>query len=135
MMETKEKYGNMRDRHREELDSFKHWFFAFSEDQFKEGLSKLNAKPEDLYKLPSGGFVLKKHNQELKDMFDRQDRESAEAFKDNEFLLSALVYELCNHEYCITYDESDALQALGLDYTDIPTDIMQKATAIAGACE
>ena len=53
---------------------------------------------------------------------------------DKKQLLDALSYELMNHEYCITYDTSDALDALGLKESDIDADVMRKAKKAALSC-
>ena len=51
--------------------------------------------------------------------------------KEEKFLLEALAYELRNHEYCITYDPSDALDALGLKREDVSQKIMKEACLLA----
>ena len=42
MINTKETYNELKKRHQEGIDSFEHWFFAFSNDQLEEGLKRLN---------------------------------------------------------------------------------------------
>ena len=61
-------------------------------------------------------------------MLNAHHAEKQELLKDEQFLLRALTYELCNHEYCYNHDPTDALDTLGLDYEDVPRDIMIKAT-------
>ena len=59
-------------------------------------------------------FVRKTDRERLDALFAKYDAELAELIKDNKFLKNALFYELGNYEYGYTYDESEALQALGL---------------------
>ena len=126
-----ESYTQLKQRHTQEFNDFQYIFFAFSNDQLAEGLKKLNATTKDIYSIGAGGFVLKAHNQELRDMIDRHSAELEANKKDRKFLLESLVYELRNHEYSITYDETDALDALGLELADIPADILNKAKILA----
>ena len=70
----------------------------------------------------------------LKELFERQDKETKEAFKDDKILHDAIVYELANHEYCVTYDETDTLHALGIGRDKLMqdgrlADIFEKARA------
>ena len=39
-----------------------------------------------------------------------------------------IMYELANHEYCVTYDYEDALNALGMTFCEVKSnDVMYKA--------
>jgi hypothetical protein len=118
-------------RHYNELSGFDKIFWAFSNAQLAEGMTKLNAEPKDLVSIGHGGFVLKSHYQEFKDLLTRHANENKQHRKDKKNLLEALVYELQNHEYCISGDETDALDALGLSLADIPRDIFKKACMLA----
>jgi len=128
---TIETYQELKKRHSNEWSEFKYIFFAFSNEQLAEGLSKFNATAKDIYSIGSGGFVLKSHRQELSDLMDKHVSELEQNKKDRKFLLESLVYELKNHEYCITYDITDALEALDLTIEDIPADILKKAKRLA----
>lgn len=56
-------------------------------------------------------------------MLDRHSQEMDEAIKsDDDFVYRMFVYELCNHEYCITYDLEPTLCACGLDEDDVLKD-------------
>ena len=107
-------------RHYNELGGFNKIFWAFSNAQLVEGMTKLNAEPKDLISIGHGGFVLKSHYQEWKDLLARHSSEMKQHRRNKKNFLEALVYELKNHEYCITGDETDALDALGLDIKDVP---------------
>lgn len=93
-------------------------FFAFSNEQLKEGMEKFDAKPSDLSKVFGGGFILKKDSKKFSELMDKLDRDKKEFLSDRENLINAIEYELGNHEYCITYDPSDTISVLGLDVDD-----------------
>jgi hypothetical protein len=127
----KEAYQEMENRHHEELNSFDGVFFAFSEKQFNEGMKKIGLDPFDTDKIynlgNTGGYILKERSPAYRAMFDRHEQELAERMKDKDFFYKALVYELCNHEYCYTNDHTDALYALGINEEDIDTNVLIKA--------
>jgi len=110
-------------------------FYAFSNEQFDKGLTTLNLTRDNykdkLSSVGNGGYILKENVKELETFSINQHNELHEAYKDNDFLLKALTYELCNHEYCYTGDSTDALNALGLDLKDIPKDILKQARKVA----
>lgn len=124
---TLETYTQQKKRHSDEISTFKGLFWAFSNDQLTEGLSKINATVKDIVNIGAGGFILRTELQGFKDMLARHALECKELKKDVKKLFDALVYELGNHEYCITYDATDALDALGLTKEDVDPDLLKKA--------
>ena len=126
-----ETYTQQKQRHSKELNDFDGIFFAFSNQQFNEGMAKLGLSAENdkakVCTLGSGGIILKERAKAFNDMFKRNDQERTESFKNDAFMLDALSYELSNHEYCITYDTEDTLDALGLKLEDIKPDILIQA--------
>jgi len=97
-------------------------FWAFGNDQFKEGLDKLVAKGmlksgEKLVSIGAGGFMPKtnfdKLTQGMKEIEETFKKEIKEANARTEHIL----YELNNHEAFYTGTIDDTLQALGEDYT------------------
>lgn len=90
-------YQTLRDRQQAEVNDYlkKGAFFAFSDKQFKAGLEKLG-------------------RQEALD-----DPETG-----RQFAFDMFYYELCNHEFCLTEDPEETLDALGFTWEDI------KASAI-----
>lgn len=124
MIET---YVEQKKRHAEELNNFKGLFFAFSQEQLNEGLKKLNATTQDIVSIGAGGFILKAELQAFKDMYKRHGTERRELKNDRNKLFEALVYELRNHEYCVTYDTADALDSLGLTKDDVEPALLKKA--------
>jgi len=134
--QTKETYQNQKARHSKEMDNFKNIFFAFSNKQFTEGMAKFNLtdSKEDIAKvvsIGSGGIVLKTKAKDYVDMIVRFSNESTESLKDDTFMLEALSYELANHEYCITYELDETLDALGIKAEDIKPEILKQAKEYA----
>lgn len=118
------KYNEMRERHQKSINEFEGLGFAFSEEQFNEMCKELGIEPKDakekLYRIGSiGGFVLKDRNDALKELLNKNTAELEKAMKDEDFVFDAFNYELSNHEYIVTYDATDALEALGLTNEDI----------------
>lgn len=123
-------YTGLKARHAEELNEFKGIFFAFNNKQFKEELGKIGLTEKDknkIYSLSGGGFILKDRSKAFNAMFKRHDEERTQRNKEEKFLIESIVYELFNHEYCITGDIVPALDALGLEEKDIDLKILRKA--------
>lgn len=120
------RYRQMKERHRKEIEAFP-MFFAFNDKQFAEGMQKLGLKPTDtkeIYRLgETGGFYRKSDAQELRYMFLRHSLDLDEAIADDTtgegFIYDMFLYELANHEYCITMDYEDTFGALGLTSEEI----------------
>ena len=111
------KYYELKQRIQNEVNNFP-MFFAFSDDQFKEGLEKFGATPSELFRHPSSGFYRKTDAPKLHAMINRHNQELEAAMQDDDFMIDAIRYELANHEYCITFDRTDTVEALGLDMAD-----------------
>lgn len=124
---TTETHTQQKKRHMDEISTVKGLFWAFSNDQLNEGLNKINATVKDIVSIGAGGFILKTELQGFKDMLIRHELERKELKKDVKKLFDALVYEIGNHEYCITYDPQDALDALGLTKEDVDPELLKKA--------
>ena len=89
-------------------------------------MAALGLKPTDtdkIYKAPGGGFYRREDGPRLYDMMERFDQELQEAIASdktgNSFIYEMFLYELENHEYDVTMDLDETLDAL--DYT--PEDI------------
>lgn len=125
-------YTDLKNKHRKEVNEFTGIFFAFSNDQFREGLAKLNLpEGEKVVRIGGGGYIRKDRVQAFTDMFKRHDEERKQIKKDRKLLLDALAYELRNHEYGYTRDLEPALEVLDLKLEDIPADILTKAKKLA----
>ena len=114
-------YNDLRTRQQSEFNNFPS-FYAFSERQFKEGLARLNCKEKDLYSGPGGMFYRKADADKLHAMLRRFDDEMQVAYRDDDFLRDAIQYELANHEYCITLDVNETLEALGIEWDEVVSD-------------
>lgn len=123
-----ETHLEQKKRHQHEFGSFDGIFFAFSNEQMKEGIEKHGVNENNkIVSIGAGAFVLKNRLQEFKDLVARHEQERKQLRKDEKQLVSAIVYELQNHEYCITGDPDDALDALGLDRKTLSPSILKKA--------
>jgi len=81
--------------------------------------------------LGAGGYILKTRRDDFVAMFKKHKEEKQALKKQEKSLLEALVYELKNHEYCITYDVTDTLEALGYSKEDIEPSLLKKACKLA----
>ena len=124
-------YQQLRAKHSQQWSDLKGIFYAFSDQQFLEGLEKIGITFGDhtdkIYSLGGGGYILQTEAQNMKQLVIRSSEELTELLKDEAQLLDALSYELMNHEYCESYDTEPALDALGLKSADVPAHVMAKA--------
>ena len=129
-----ETYTELKARQAKELNNFEGIFFAFNKEQFTEGLEKVGLTKENvnqIYSLGAGGYIRKDKSAAFSAMFRRHAEEKDNRKKEEKFLFDSLVYELCNHEFCITGDVSDALKSLGYNQESIDQKILNKAMAEA----
>ena len=120
------KYCTMKDRHQAEIDAFP-MFFAFSTEQFTEGMKKLELRPDETDKIrkvgTTGGFIRKTDDDAFCKMLERHEQERDDAIGSDEtgegFIFDMFSYELANHEYNYTYDTEDTLDALGITQQDL----------------
>lgn len=123
------KYYELKQRHEKSINEFP-MMFAFSNEQFNEGMKKLGLEPTDtdkIYSIGAGGFIKKSDSEALDNLFKRNVEELQNAINEDltgeSFIYQMFLYELNNHEYSYTYDLSDTLDALGYTYEDIEKDI------------
>lgn len=127
-----ETYKDLKVRQAGELDNFEGIFFAFNSEQLKEGLQKIGAADTtQIFSLGAGGYIRKDRSAAFSAMFKRHTKERENRNKEEKFLFESLVYELKNHEFCISRDASDALASLRYDEKDIDPKILKKAKSIA----
>ena len=122
------KYQEMKERQQKEVNEFP-MAFAFNKEQFDEGMRKLGLDPSETDKvcrIPAGGFIRLDDVDRLKEMFKRHKQEIRKAIaKDRTgegFIYDMFYTELCNHEFSVTYDSSDAIRALGLTQEKVLSD-------------
>ncbi|MGC6586158.1 DUF7659 family protein [Paenibacillus sp. Dod16] len=118
-------YKELKSKHQKEVSEFP-MAFAFSNQQFKEGMEKLGLTESDMDKVCSigaGGFIRKQDSEALKDMRIRHSRELQEAIDNDQtgegFIFDMFKYELANHEYSYTRDVESTLDALGFTAEEI----------------
>ncbi len=119
------KYLEIKKKRADDMDAlFKSLgvFWAFSNEQFKEGLDKLIENNlfksgEKLVELGGGGYIPKRNVELLidgtniiKEIFDRE-------IKENNARIEHILYELNNHEAFYTGSIDDTMKALGKDFT------------------
>ena len=123
------KYQELKSNQEKRLSEFikEGMFFAFSNEQFKEGMQKfgLDEKKDldKIYSYGSGGFLLKEKSEKMHKLaneFEKELQEKIDADKDGlGFIYDMFRYELENHEYGYTYEFDDTLDALDLTIEDI----------------
>lgn len=121
-------YQEMKDRQQKEFDAFP-LGAAFSNQQFKDMMEKWGLTVNDTDKICSigGGCYIRKTDKDaFCDLMNRLNSEKENAIAadltGDDFIFDMFVYELANHEYCITYDLEDTLDSLGLTAEQINAD-------------
>lgn len=120
-------YSTLINEQQKEYESFTKdkLFFAFTEEQFNEGMKRFGLAPDDIdkvYQIGFGGYILRAQAKAHNELVKRLNIEKKEHMKDFNFLKSAFRYELANHEFCITYELDDTLDALLLTYEQVNSD-------------
>lgn len=123
-----ETYRQLKNRQQEEFNKFP-LGFAFSNSQFKEMMEKWGLKETDtdkIYSIGLGGYVRKSDHAAFHEMLSRHSKEFKQAIAEDKtgegFIYQMFLYELNNHEYGYTGDESDTLDALGYTVEEINSD-------------
>ena len=132
------KYLELKNQNQKKFDEFAkdniYWIFAFSEIGFDNELEKRGLKRDDITAIGMGGYLkvskIKEYNELSKSLVNELDQIK----DDDDELKKAFIYELANHEYCITYDLDDTLDALGLTRKDLQDDI-RLALIMNKACQ
>lgn len=103
-------YTELKQENQNKINNFP-IFYAFNDEQLKQGLEKLNTTIENITSIGYGGFIRKSDKEAFKNMFDDIEQEQKELMKDDDFVIDMFLYEMGNHEYCITYDKEEVLNA------------------------
>ena len=125
-------YQQMKDRQQKEFDAFPIGA-AFSNQQFQQMMEKWGLTVNDTDKICSigGGCYIRKADIAAfttlinKTAAELKNAIAADTTGDG-FIFDMFVYELANHEYCITYDLEETLDALGLTPEEVNADELLK---------
>lgn len=114
------KYQELKDQQQKEFNAFP-LGVAFSKEQFANMMAKWNLTVNDTDKICSlgaGCYIRKFDIEAYKNIGSRFKQEIDDAIAADPtgdgFIYDMFLYELANHEYCITYDLEDTLDALHL---------------------
>ena len=121
-------YKQLKDRQQKEMDAFP-LGAAFSNQQFEEMMQKWGLTVNDIDKICSlgaGCFIRKSDKEQFLEMSARFKKEMQDAIDadrtGDEFIYDMFLYELANHEYCITLDYEETFDALGLTEEQVNAD-------------
>ena len=133
-----ESYEAMQKRHQQEVNAFP-MKWAFNNQQLEQGMRELGLNPSqtnEIVGIGGGGFIRRSDRQAFIDMFKRQNAEQKAALAAQKtgdvYAYQMFLCELGNHEYVITGNLSDTLDACGLSAEQINNDPkLRKALARA----
>lgn len=121
-------YQQLKDRQQKEFNAFP-LGAAFSNQQFEEMMQKWGLTKNDTDKICSLGcscFIRKSDKKRFLEMSARFKKEMQDAIIADKtgdgFICDMFLYELANHEYCITYDYEETFDALGLTEEQVNAD-------------
>ena len=122
------KYLELKTKQHKETDAFPIGV-CFSYKQFEDMMAKWNLTVNDTDKICSvgGGCYIRKSDKDaFLNMFKRFEKEKKDAINKDKtgdgFIYDMFIYELANHEYCITYDTAETFDALGITQEEIDKD-------------
>ena len=120
------KYYELKSKIQKEFDEFP-FGFAFSNEQFEKMKEELGAKDNsELISIGAGGYIRKADEKALDELVNGKEKRIKEEIEKDltgeGFIKDMFLYELANHEYCITYELDDTLDALDLTYEEVMKD-------------
>lgn len=122
------KYEELKTRQEKEMNAFP-LGACFSKQQFEEMMTKWGLTTTDtdkIYSIGAGCYIRKSDYSTFHAMLSRFEKERSEAIKaditGDGFIHDMFLSELANHEYCITYDLEETLDALHLTIEQINAD-------------
>ena len=118
-MKTEFDYIQLKKRHSDLFGKFP-IAFAFSAVQLEDAKEKLKVKTTtELFSIHGGGLIRKADLKDYKDLLILITNEENEAMKDDKYLLQGFIYEMGNHEYCVTYEAEETLDCFGLTIDEV----------------
>ena len=121
-MYNKNEYVNLVRKQEKEFNDFP-MFFAYNEKQYKEGKQTLGVIDDKEICSIGYGYIRKSDKQLFSDMLERHNKEFKQSIENDKtgegFIYDMFLYELENHEYFITYEIDDTLDALSLTLDDV----------------
>ena len=122
------KYEELKTRQEKEMNAFT-LGACVSKQQFEEMMTKWGLTTTDtdkIYSLGGGCYIRKSDYTAFHEMLKRFEKERFEAIAADTtgdgFIYDMFLSELANHEYCITYDLEETLDALHLTIEQINAD-------------
>lgn len=122
------KYLELKNNNQKRFNDFSkkyiYWIFAFGNEEFENKLKEHNLTKNDIISIGAGGFIKKEHKElYLQEMNRLNENDAFKQIKHDDLeVKKAFIYELANHEYCITGYLGDALDALGTTEEEIKKD-------------
>ena len=92
--------------------------WGFSDKQIREGAESKGIAVTDLRAIGAGGYVSVHHRKLVASAFSLNMKERDLWLLDMKNLEEAFLYELGNHEFCITYDDVAVWEAVGVSLDD-----------------
>lgn len=93
--------------------------FAYDNEQFEEAKKELGVKENsELIRVTSCGFIRKADRDSFLAMNNRHGEQFKRYKQDKKFVYEMFRYELANHEYVITFDIDDTLDACGITFEE-----------------
>mgnify|MGYP003463849408 len=122
-MKSKNEYVNLIRKQEKEFNDFP-MFFAYNEKQYEEGKQTLEViEDKELCSIGYGGYIRKKDLQSFNSMVEKHEIELKQSIENDKtgegFIYDMFLYELENHEYFITHEIDDTLDALSLTLDDV----------------
>ena len=116
-------YTELRNRHQERVNALP-IMWAFSMDQFRKEMERMGVTDKsEIVSIGNGGYMRKEEAPLLDKTFEAIDAEMKAAIEADTdgtgFIKDMFLYELANHEYCITYDLEPTLDACGLTEAEV----------------